>query len=193
LKIDDLPFLKSLDAEAVAIVRQQAKKRLNAPETSSMGRLFDAVAALAGVRNEVTYEAQAAMELEVISKSALSRAGTYPFEIEGDVVLLDELLERVIEDVRRNESAGLIGARFHHTICKMAVEVSKRIREGSGIREVALSGGVWQNQVLLDLTRSALLKEDFVVFTHRSTPANDGGLALGQAVVAQATGGAYVP
>jgi hydrogenase maturation protein HypF len=190
LKIDDLPFLKSIDAEAVAIVRQQVKKRLNAPETSSMGRLFDAVAALTGIRNEVTYEAQAAMELEVLSKSAVRGAVPYPFEIEGDVVLLDKLLERVIEDVRKNKSPGLIGARFHHTICKMAVEVSKRVREGTGIREVALSGGVWQNQVLLELTRSALLKEDFVVFTHRSTPANDGGLALGQAVVAHATGGA---
>jgi hydrogenase maturation protein HypF len=148
--------------------------------------LFDAVAALTGIRNEVTYEAQAAMELEVLSKSFLNAADPYPFAIEGEVLRLGELLKHVIEDVRKNESTGLIGARFHHTICKMAVDISKRVREQTGVKEVALSGGVWQNQVLLGLTRSALLKEDFVVYTHQLTPANDGGLALGQAVIANA-------
>lgn len=184
LNIDDLPFLEALDGEAVGIIRQQVQKKLNAPETSSMGRLFDAVAAMTGVRNEVTYEAQAAMELEILSKSALNVANPYPFEIEDDVIRLGDLLKHVIEDVRKSVSADLIGARFHHTICKMAVEVGKRIREKTGITEVALSGGVWQNQVLLDLTRSALYKEDFVVYIHQQTPANDGGLALGQAVIA---------
>ena len=212
LDIAGLPFLDAVDAQAVDIVREQVQKKLNAPETSSMGRLFDAVACLAGVRNEVTYEAQAAMELEVLSKPALNPASPYPFEIEechsegakqpkspsqaeaetlrhaqGDmrlVIRLGELLEYVVEDVRKNESAGLIGARFHQTICKMAVEICRRIHVHTGIREVVLSGGVWQNQVLLDLTRSALLREDFIVFTHRTTPANDGGLALGQAAVA---------
>jgi hydrogenase maturation protein HypF len=201
LEIDDLPFLKPLDNEAIDIVRQQVWKKLNAPETSSMGRLFDAVAALTGIRNEVTYEAQAAMELEVLSKSALNGAESYPFEIRsrhseeaftatearGDteyIIRLSSLLEHVIEDVRKNTPVRLIGARFHHTICKMALETSRRIRERTGINEVALSGGVWQNQVLLDLTRPALLKEDFVVYVHQLTPANDGGLALGQAVIA---------
>jgi len=184
LRIDDLSFLEVLDTEAVDIVRQQVQKKLNAPETSSMGRLFDAVAALTGIRNEVTYEAQAAMELEVLSKSAVKEANPYPFEIENEVIHLGELLKHVIEDVRRNESAELIGARFHHTICKMAVDVSQRVREKTHVNDVALSGGVWQNQVLLDLTRSALIKEDFVVYIHQLTPANDGGLALGQAVIA---------
>jgi len=184
LGIDDLPFLKSINDEAIDIIRQQVQKKLNAPETSSMGRLFDAVAALTGIRSEVTYEAQAAMELEVLSKPALNGANPYPFDLEGEIIRLGELLKHVIEDVRKNESVGMIGARFHNTICKMGVEISKRVRKETGIREVALSGGVWQNQILLDLTRAALLKEDFVVYTHQLTPANDGGLALGQAVVA---------
>ena len=192
LKIDDLPFIRSIDKESIDIVRQQVQKKLNAPETSSMGRLFDAVAALKGIRNEVTYEAQAAMELEVLSKSALNAANPYPFEIENDVIQIGELLKHVIEDVQKNETASVIGARFHHTICKMAVDVCKRVREKTDINEVALSGGVWQNQVLLDLTRSALSKEDFVIYIHQLTPANDGGLALGQAVVANAKGGMYV-
>lgn len=184
LKVDDLPFLHSVEPPMVDIVRKQVQKKLNAPETSSMGRLFDAVAALTGIRNEVTYEAQAAMELEVLSKSALNAASPYPFEIRENVICLGELLQHVIEDVRRKESVRLIGARFHLTVCRMAVDISKHIRKQTGITEVALSGGVWQNQVLLDLTRAALLKDDFVVFTHQLTPANDGGLALGQAVIA---------
>ncbi|NJC96536.1 MAG: carbamoyltransferase HypF [Anaerolineae bacterium] len=194
LNVDDLPFLHSIEPPMVDLVRKQVHRKLNAPETSSMGRLFDAVAALTGIRNEVTYEAQAAMELEVLSKPALNGASPYPFEIEGDVLRLGELLKHVIEDVRRKESVSVIGARFHHTICKMAVDVSKSVRKQTGIREVALSGGVWQNQVLFDLARSALLKDGFVVYTHRLTPANDGGLALGQAAVANVlAGGGTLP
>ncbi|HSG45667.1 MAG TPA: carbamoyltransferase HypF [Anaerolineales bacterium] len=192
LEIDELPFINSLGKESIDIVRQQVQRKLNTPETSSMGRLFDAVAALTGIRNEVTYEAQAAMELEVLSKLALNAANPYPFEIEDDVIRIGELLKHVIKDVRKNESTSMIGARFHHTVCKMAVDVCKRVREKTDINEVALSGGVWQNQVLLDLTRSALSNEDFVVYIHQLTPANDGGLALGQAVIANTRRGAYV-
>lgn len=149
-----------------------------------MGRLFDAVACLTGIRNEVTYEAQAAMELEVLSRPYLSEAGPYPIEIQEGVICLAELLKQVIADVRDHQPAGSIGARFHHTLCALGLELSKRLRLQTGIREVALSGGVWQNQILLDLTRAVLSNEGFTVYTHRQTPANDGGLALGQAAVA---------
>lgn len=184
LDIEGLPFLQSLDAQAVDVVRRQVQKKLNAPETSSMGRLFDAVACLTGIRNDVTYEAQAAMELEVLSKSSLVTAIPYPFEVEGENIRVGELLRHVIDDVRKNKSAGFIGARFHQTLCAMALKTSQLVREKFGINEVALSGGVWQNQVLLDLARTALTHDDFIVFTHQQTPANDGGLALGQAAVA---------
>jgi hydrogenase maturation protein HypF len=184
LDIEGLPFLNSVDAQAVDVVRKQVQKKLNAPETSSMGRLFDAVACLTGIRNDVTYEAQAAMELEALSKSSIMTAIPYPFEIEDGNIRLSELLKHVIEDVRKNKSAGFIGARFHQTMCAMALEVSQQMRERFGINEAVLSGGVWQNQVLLDLARTALTHNNFVVFTHQQTPANDGGLALGQAAVA---------
>ncbi|MFT3890994.1 MAG: carbamoyltransferase HypF [Anaerolineales bacterium] len=184
LDIEGLPFLQSLDAQAVDVVRKQVQKKLNAPETSSMGRLFDAVACLTGIRNDVSYEAQAAMELEVLSKSAVMNASPYPFEIEGENIRLIELFRHVIEDVRKNKSAGFIGARFHQTMSEMALRISKLMREKFGINEVVLSGGVWQNQVLLDLARTALTHDGFIVFTHQQTPANDGGLALGQAAVA---------
>ena len=184
LDIEDLPFLKSVDVQTVDVVRKQVQKKLNAPETSSMGRLFDAVACLTGIRNDVTYEAQAAMELEVLSKSAVMNASPYPFEVEGECIRVSELLKYVIDDVRKNKSAGFIGARFHQTMSAMALKTSQLMREKFGINEVALSGGVWQNQVLLDLARTALMNNDFIVFTHQQTPANDGGLALGQAAVA---------
>jgi hydrogenase maturation protein HypF len=184
LDIEGLPFMSSLDHQAVEIVRKQVRKRLNAPETSSLGRLFDAVACLAGVRNEVTYEAQAALELEVLSKSALKAASPYPFEIDGGTIRLGNLLRHVIDDVRNKKSTGFIGARFHQTLSAVALEVSQQMHAQYGVNEVALSGGVWQNQVLLDLARAALTQNRFIVYTHQQTPANDGGLALGQAVVA---------
>ena len=184
LDVDGMPFLGSVNSQAVEIVRKQVQKKLNTPETSSMGRLFDAVASLTGIRNEVTYEAQAAMELEVLSKPSLMAASPYPFEIEDGVFRVRELLKRVIEDLRENKSASLIGARFHQTVCMMALEASKYAHQKSGVNEVILSGGVWQNQTLLDMARVALSRNDFVVFTHQKTPANDGGLALGQAAIA---------
>jgi hydrogenase maturation protein HypF len=184
LDIEGLPFMASLDAQAVDIVRKQVQKKLNTPETSSMGRLFDAVASLTGIRNDVSYEAQAAIELEVMAKSSLNVASHYPFEIEGECIWVGKLLSQVVSDVRNKQSVGFIAARFHQTICAMALEVSKQMRTTYGINEVALSGGVWQNQTLLDLTRAALLQDRFIVYTHQQTPANDGGLSLGQAAVA---------
>jgi hydrogenase maturation protein HypF len=184
LDIEKLPFRQSIESQSADIVRKQVQKKLNTPETSSMGRLFDAVACLAGVRNEVTYEAQAAMEMEVLSKPYLENAPVYPFEIDGENIRVAELLRQIIADVRTQKSAGWIGARFHQTLASMSVEVSRQMRDTYGINEVALSGGVWQNQVLLDLARIALIQNGFIVYTHQQTPANDGGLALGQAVVA---------
>jgi hydrogenase maturation protein HypF len=184
LDIEDLPFMRALETQSVDVVRKQVQKKLNTPETSSMGRLFDAVAGLAGVRNEVSYEAQAAMELEVLSKPYLENARVYPFEMDGENIGIAKLLTEIVADVRAKKSAGWIGARFHQTLASLAVEISGRIRDIHGLNEVALSGGVWQNQVLLDLARTALIRNDFIVYTHQKTPANDGGLALGQAVVA---------
>jgi hydrogenase maturation protein HypF len=184
LDIEGLPFLQSLELQSVDVVRKQVQKKLNSPETSSMGRLFDAVACLAGVRNKVTYEAQAAMELEVLSKPYLENAPVYPFEIEGENIRVAELLRQIIADIGCQKSAGWIGARFHQTLASMSMEVSRQMRDTYGINEVALSGGVWQNQVLLDLARTKLTQNGFIVYTHQQTPANDGGLALGQTVVA---------
>lgn len=188
IEVDDLPFLQNLDKQALCILRQQIDKKLNSPFTSSMGRLFDAAASLIGIRNDVTYEAQAAIEMEALSKTSLPAAKSYPFIVEetknGTIVRLKKLLSAIVQDVRANESAGMIGARFHKTIAEVAIDICIRARAATGLNEVVLSGGVWQNQVLLDLVRAGLKEEGFVVYFHKQVPTNDGGLALGQAMVA---------
>jgi hydrogenase maturation protein HypF len=153
-----------------------------------MGRLFEAVASLIGTRNETTYEAQAALEMEVIAKPFVATAKPYSFGFDetenGTVVRLKDLFSSMVQDVRANESIGMIGARFHKTIAEIAVEVCKRARTNTGVNEVALSGGVWQNQILLSLVRERLEHQEFIVYFHKQVPTNDGGLALGQAVIA---------
>jgi hydrogenase maturation protein HypF len=162
----------------------QVDKKLNTVNTSSLGRLFDAVAVLAAIRTEVSYEAQAAIELEALSKRHVGSVEPYPYQLENHNLLLGDLLAEIIEDVRNSQPPGLIGARFHRTVAAWSVEISRRLREQTGLNEVALSGGVWQNKLLFELTVTALEKEGFHVYSHRQTPANDGGIALGQAVIA---------
>lgn len=185
IEIDDLPFLKPIGKQVVKVVRQQVDKNFNAPLTSSMGRLFDAVASLLGVRSDVTYEAQAALELEALSKPFVSSAIVYPYVI-GAIIEIKELLAAIVHDLRAKETPGRIGARFHKTIAQIAMDICRQVRAKTDLNEVALSGGVWQNQILLDLVRDGLEEQGFAVYVHRQVPANDGGLALGQAVVANA-------
>ena len=188
IDIDNLPFLQNMDKQVVRIARQQTIKGLNTPVTSSMGHLFEAVASLIGIRNDVTYEAQTAAEMEVLSKPFMSAAKSYPYRIDaterGLIIRLRELLSAIVADVCGNESVGMIGARFHKTVAELAIDICKRARARTSLNEVALSGGVWQNQILLDLVREGLRQEEFIVYFHKHVPTNDGGLALGQAVVA---------
>jgi hydrogenase maturation protein HypF len=186
LSVDGLPFLKRLDAREVETVRTQAARGINAPPESSMGRLFDAVAALAGICTEIDYEAQGAIELEELARGRIGAEGEYPFAIDGENIRVRDLLAAVIRDVRAGEPSGCIGARFHNTVCSIAVKSAQAVRASRGIREVVLSGGVWQNALLLERTADALQEAGFEVYTHRRVPANDGGLALGQAAVAAA-------
>lgn len=184
LDITGLPFLRGIDPQAVKIVRQQVDKRLNTVNTSSMGRLFDAVAALAGIQTEVTYEAQAAIELETLSNHCTADTEPYPYQLQDGIVLLKELLAAVIESIRKDDPPAQIGARFHKTIAAISIEAAQHIRQQSKINAIALSGGVWQNQLLYQLTVAALQNAGFHLYTHRKTPANDGGIALGQAAIA---------
>ena len=188
IDVDALPFLQNVDKQALRVLRRQIDKELNSPLTSSMGRLCDAVASLIGLRNEATYEAQAAIEMEVLSKSFISTAWAYPYFVDetknGKIIRVHELFQSIAEDVGAGASIGQIGANFHKTIADMAIDVCRRARECTGLNEVALSGGVWQNQILLDLVRGGLRRSEFIVYFHKQVPTNDGGLSLGQAVIA---------
>jgi hydrogenase maturation protein HypF len=158
-----------------------------------MGRLFDAVASLAGVRHVVDYEAQAAIELEGLARAADARpadaAGGYGFALTpGDdgAVLADPapVIRAAAADVGAGVPAGVIGARFHRAVAGLVIDLAVGARERDAGATVALTGGVFQNALLLAGTRRALTDNGFTVLCHRHVPPNDGGLALGQVLVA---------
>ena len=174
----------------VRLIARLLEHRLNTPLTSSAGRLFDAVAALTGVpgTQQVTYEGQAAVELELAACGPVQ--GGYPFSLrpdgEGWIVATSQILTGVMVDVLAGNPAGQIASRFHRTMAEVVVAGCRRVRERSGVRSVSLSGGTFQNRLLLEQAVELLTRNDFVVYQHRRVPANDGGLSLGQAVLADA-------
>jgi hydrogenase maturation protein HypF len=154
------------------------------PRTSSLGRLFDAAAALAGGRQTVTYEAQAAIEFEAQVDRA--ETGAYEFSLEAGIVDPAPLIHRLVADQQAGVPLGQMAARFHNGVAAMVVQVAGQMRREFGVSEVALSGGVWQNVTLLTLAVKLMEADGLTVYTHREVPPNDGGVALGQAVVAAA-------
>jgi len=185
--VDALKGFRQRIGPRVATIEDMIKKEVNSPLTSSMGRLFDAVASIAGVRDEITYEAEAAIELESLADT--SEAGLYPFGLlvpGGGPIEIDAapLIEAVVEDVNSGAAPGIISGRFHNTIAEVVVKVSERLRGPSGLNEVVLTGGVFQNALLSGLASERLQKAGFKVYTQEKVPSNDGGVSLGQAVVA---------
>jgi hydrogenase maturation protein HypF len=168
--------------EERTVLRNQLELGINAVPTSSMGRLFDAAAAMIGVRQKVNYEAQAAIEMEQLVDS--SEEGSYDFQIEGDEINPAPLWEALIHDKYSGLNQSILAARFHNSIVKLSLERCLQIRAEQHINTVVLSGGVWQNKVLLNNTIKILHNHRFDVLTHWQTPPNDGGIALGQAVIA---------
>jgi hydrogenase maturation protein HypF len=178
----DLPSVSFFREQDRDLLKQQIRLKVNAPLTSSMGRLFDAAAALSGVRQAVNYEAQAAIEFEALVDPQCQ--DLYPFEIEEQVINPAGIIHAIVEDKLAHLPINIIAAKFHNTIAHMVVESCIKLRDRSAITRVVLSGGVWQNMVLLERSRTLLEKAGFEIFTHRKVPANDGGLALGQAIIA---------
>jgi hydrogenase maturation protein HypF len=178
----NLAPVKEFCAEDLVTLRVQLEKRINTPMTSSMGRLFDAAVALAGVRQKVNYEGQAAIEFEALADSA--EAGTYLFGLNQDQVQVRGAVEALVKDVMAGVPISKVSARFHNGLAESVRETVKKISLESGLRSVVLSGGVWQNLTLLGRTLSLLQKDGFKVYIHREVPTNDGGLSLGQAVIA---------
>jgi hydrogenase maturation protein HypF len=163
------------------------KSRVNSPLTSSAGRLFDAVAAILSVRDAINYEGQAAIELEQLASIGENHAyevsvpAGIPFEIHGA-----EFVRSVVDDLRAGTSADVVAARFHNSIALMILNACETIRAARGLTMVALSGGVFQNQLLLERTVRLLEAAEFRVLTHRQIPTNDAGISFGQVAVAAA-------
>lgn len=165
-----------------SVLQQQLKQSINSPLTSSMGRLFDAAAALIGIREKVAYEAQAAIELEALCVD--DEKGYYPVFVEQDQIKVNTLWQQLIQDIKSQTPVAILATRFHNSIVKMIHEVTLKMREESGINVVVLSGGVWQNEYLLSHTIPLLEKSDFQILWHHQVPTNDGGISLGQLMVA---------
>ncbi len=183
----DLPFLRTVEPEKLRIIRSMIRKRLNAPMTSSLGRLFDGVAALLDIRQRVTFEGQAAMELEMMAD--LDAEGLYPYEWRtigenGREILLRPVLTGILSDLRNGVSTPVISGRFHRTLIHLFTDLCGTLKQETGLNRVALSGGVFQNAILLEGMIRSLTGNGFEVFTHTQVPANDGGIALGQVVIA---------
>jgi hydrogenase maturation protein HypF len=184
----DLALVQRLDHRTWRVIRQMLARGINAPLTSSAGRLFDAIAALLGLRDEVQYEGQAAVELEMLAEDMPIEA--YSFGLRCDrrpmVVETKAMIRGVVDDLLSGEPAPRIAAKFHTTLAEIVLVVCGHIRELTSLGQVALSGGVFQNIHLLTLVVSRLMAHGFEVYTHRRVPPNDGGISLGQAAVANA-------
>jgi len=182
---------------ALAAVRQLIDRRANAPFTSSVGRLFDGVAALTGIRDRVSYEGQAAMELEWLA-IPVAPDGAYSFDIQetgdgelGDSALVVDtrpLFREVVADLSRGHEAAKIARRFHSTLVELVAQVCRRLRQTSGLDVVVLSGGVFQNALLTTEVNARLVCDGFRVCRHRRVPPGDGGLSCGQLAIAAAAG-----
>ncbi len=175
-------------ASEYEIIKQQIQRKINTTLTSSAGRLFDAVSALLGITMEIDYEAQSAIELEMAASDNMPGTESYPFSITGKqvkIIKLAKLIKAIIADIRDGIPVPIISYKFHKTMAGIILRMCLILRKETGINQVALSGGVFQNRLLQNLTLEALSQAGFEVFTHHIVPCNDGGISLGQAVIAQ--------
>jgi hydrogenase maturation protein HypF len=183
----DLPGWDVIPEKKIEIVTSMMERGLNTVQTSSCGRLFDAVASIMGLRHKVNYEGQAAIELEMAALEGISES--YPFEIGANSpweIDMRPAIERLVQEIQMKVSVGLMAAKFHNTLVAVIVEVCRRLRETDDLNLVCLSGGTFQNTYLLERVIPALRSCGFEVFLNRKVPTNDGGIAFGQAAVANA-------
>ncbi|HVT98333.1 MAG TPA: carbamoyltransferase HypF [Acidobacteriaceae bacterium] len=172
--------------ERLRVVDQMLVKKINTMPTSSAGRLFDAVASLIGLRQTVSFEGQAAMMLEAAAAGDSSTTA-YGFSLTGNSPIdidLRSMIREILAGIEAGEPQPRLAARFHATLVAVIAEVCRRMRVDLGFNRVCLSGGCFQNELLLEGCLHALRHDGFEVFTHREVPANDGGISLGQAAIA---------
>jgi len=183
------------------------EKNINSPLTSSAGRLFDAIASLLCIRHKISYESQAAMELETVAGKNLiedvltedvSIDEAYRFDfVQNKTNTNDDLCEidmmngirQIVADLMQNKSIGAISSKFHHTLVAAFTKATFRVSKETGIQKIVLSGGVFNNDIILNQMIRIFKKNNYKVYTHTKVPTGDGGICLGQAVVAAALQG----
>jgi hydrogenase maturation protein HypF len=184
----DLAGLLGRDGKEIGLVKRMLDRRLNCPVTSSCGRLFDAVSALCGIRDRVSYEGQAAVELEMAVREDVVDVYTVEIKEDGETLILSPkaMLKEVVRDLLSGTDTGVVAARFHNWLASGLAETARLLRAKHGIDIVALSGGCFQNEILLKGLKRLLTDKGFEVIVNKRVPTNDGGISFGQVVVASA-------
>ena len=177
----NLPFLADISPSSVDMLCHSIDKKINCPLTSGSGRLFDAVAALINLSPYTKFHAEAPMRLESIIDKKIKTA--YPFVV-TTTISFDETIKNIIEDLNNRLPLPEISAKFHNTIISVISQVAENIRDKYNLNKVVLSGGTFQNKYILENLEDLLLKKEFRIFSHKNVPPNDGGIALGQLVIA---------
>lgn len=187
-KIFDLkiPFLNSIDDNKKRTIIRMIERNINTYQTSSLGRLFDAVSALLMVRHVVSYEGQAAVELESLLYNSDNNDNIF-YDIKtnyNNIISSENIIIKIVEDIVKKVDPDVISKKFHLTVCRILQKIAEKIRDERGINKIVFSGGCFQNNFLLKNLYRLLTQREFDVFTHRLIPPNDGGIALGQAIIA---------
>ncbi len=184
----NLEFVQRLDGTRWNILKQMMQRKQNCPLSSSMGRLFDGVASLLGIRDKIGYEGQAAIELEQLADEKCMESYFWQ-EISDSapsVIGLHSLTQAIVEDLLAGASNSQVAARFHNSVAEMVTTVCGRLRQTTGIEQVVLGGGVFQNKFLLRRLIPLLEGKNFQVYLPQNVPVNDGGISLGQMAIANA-------
>jgi hydrogenase maturation protein HypF len=177
---ESVSLFRSIDNGKLSLIKEMLVKKINTPLTSGAGRLFDAVSAILGLCPNAAFDSEAPMRLESAIDCEINEF--YPFQTENNIVFADTI-KAIIADLPGKE-ISIISAKFHNTVAQAILEVSKQIRKETSLSKVILSGGVFQNKYLLEKSLHLLNQNRFKVFTNHLVPANDGGISLGQLVIA---------
>jgi hydrogenase maturation protein HypF len=192
----DIDFIKVTDPEKLKFICQMIDKNLNSPLTSSAGRLFDAVSALLCICHAISYESQAAMEMEAHAKDIQGKIYDFqiidhvatPLETSHEIDMIPAI-RQMVDDLTKNLDTGHISAGFHNTLALAFCQAAERIGAETGLSNIVLSGGVFNNKRIYTCMVEQLTQKGFKVYTHSQVPTGDGGISLGQAVIAAAMEG----
>jgi hydrogenase maturation protein HypF len=177
----DIPFIRQMEDKKLNLILEALEKRINCPLSSGAGRLFDAVAALINVCPVSNFHAEAPMRLESLTIDSVYER----YEISNEkVISFKEMFQQILEDIHLKKSVEIISTKFHNTIIYTIFKVALQIRRETGLSKIVLSGGSFQNKYIMERIKPLLIKNKFEVFSHGRIPCNDGGIALGQLIIA---------